>query len=604
MKSTGISDIGKSIIRVGDDEKPAPTETKTAELVIESGVTVEASACYGVTAFGSTTKEIVTIKGTVKSTTDDNSNHDGAAVATNGTDITTSAVINIEDNAKIEATNENAIYLPSGTLTIGKAEITGNGGIEVKGGNVTINGATVKATASSSQHVAYGNGFSTHGYAIAVVENNAYKGRGPVLNITSGKFAGPVAVENDNAEGNTNQLAKVTVSGGVFSSAVDERYLAANTVLVPSGDDTSWTVIEQANTIGEQVKVTTEKTVAKAEESVSISQEVVTAVAGTTTKGLGGAVNYTVSEGSLKSAKAELLTEGTEESNTVYLHVQPYLDIVVTGETKNATENTKIDEIKLEIVPMVKTIVSTEENADKIVTEGNGKNAVVITEGEKATVANGSNIVITIPLPSGFVNNTNDIYIKHTKSSGISYVYTAKVSESGASYSATFTNPHGFSEFVLTKENPTEAEKGGVAYATLQSAVDAAGNGDEITIKKAGTYNVTISGNTNKTITFKSDADAAITVNTNVGTVTLGSKGTAGSVTYTAPVTPTTPIVIPSYTPSYSGSSSSSGNTYSWYFNPTPTPTPAPVLVAPAVALPKTGDMTIWQSILSFLGLL
>ncbi len=56
-----------------------------------------------------------------------------------------------------------------------------------------------------------------------------------------------------------------------------------------------------------------------------------------------------------------------------------------------------------------------------------------------------------------------------------------------------------------------------------------------------------------------------------------------------AQTTPPTP------TP-YSGSSSS-GNTYSWYTYPTPTPVPV------AVIMPKTGDMTIWQSILQFLGI-
>ncbi len=59
------------------------------------------------------------------------------------------------------------------------------------------------------------------------------------------------------------------------------------------------------------------------------------------------------------------------------------------------------------------------------------------------------------------------------------------------------------------------------------------------------------------------------------------------------------PITTPTPTP-YSGGSS--GNTYSWYTYPTPTPTPSPVPVA--VVLPKTGDMTIFQSILSFFGLI
>ena len=61
------------------------------------------------------------------------------------------------------------------------------------------------------------------------------------------------------------------------------------------------------------------------------------------------------------------------------------------------------------------------------------------------------------------------------------------------------------------------------------------------------------------------------------------------------PITPVTTV-----TPKPYSGGSSSGNTYSWYFNPTPSPVPAAVPVPVEIALPKTGDMTIWQSILSF----
>ena len=79
------------------------------------------------------------------------------------------------------------------------------------------------------------------------------------------------------------------------------------------------------------------------------------------------------------------------------------------------------------------------------------------------------------------------------------------------------------------------------------------------------------------------------------GTLTVSEKPAPDPVKLD-PITPVVPVTL---TP-YSGGSSSSGNTYSWYFNPTPTPTPVPV----AVVLPKTGDMTIWQSILSFFGII
>ena len=46
----------------------------------------------------------------------------------------------------------------------------------------------------------------------------------------------------------------------------------------------------------------------------------------------------------------------------------------------------------------------------------------------------------------------------------------------------------------------------------------------------------------------------------------------------------------------YYGGGSSSDSGHSYYY---PTTTPVPVIVIP----PKTGDMTVWQSILHFLGI-
>ena len=386
---------------------------------------------------------------------------------------------------------------------------------------------------------------------------------------------------------------------------------------------------------GTEVKINTGETEAEAETEGKTDTKVVEAMksaaaraANTEINGLNEAVakTKTVTE-TAGTAKAELEKAKVQvsDSDTVTLYVQPYLDIKVKdAEVKGSgggESTTEITAITLDIKAMVKTIASTATSANKIDTTGGEcetKNAVQIGEAKTATVK--TPVTITIPLPSGFVNGENtSVYVKHTKDDkSMSYVYTAKVSskkdtgeattQATTHYYATFVNPHGFSEFVLTKSNPAVAGNGTEEYADLQSAIDAANDCGKITIKKAGMYNVKIGGSTDKTIKFESGVEnGTITINTNVGTVTLANKGDAGSVTYYAPKTPTTtdtPIVIPSYTPSYSGSSSSSGNTYSWYFNPTPTPTPVPVMVAPAVALPKTGDMTIWQSILSFFGLI
>ena len=68
----------------------------------------------------------------------------------------------------------------------------------------------------------------------------------------------------------------------------------------------------------------------------------------------------------------------------------------------------------------------------------------------------------------------------------------------------------------------------------------------------------------------------------------------------TQPPTPspsTDPSASPTPTPGGGSSGDSSGDSGHSHYNPTPTP--VPVIVIP----PKTGDMTIWQSILHFLGI-
>ena len=108
-------------------------------------------------------------------------------------------------------------------------------------------------------------------------------------------------------------------------------------------------------------------------------------------------------------------------------------------------------------------------------------------------------VTLTIPLPEGFVTSTGTaLYIKHKKSNGASYVYTAKVTKDAQdNYSATFTNPNGFSEFVLTTTDASVAKIGDVGYTSLQDAVNAVKDGETITLTKdAGTATI------NRTVSF------------------------------------------------------------------------------------------------------
>ena len=152
----------------------------------------------------------------------------------------------------------------------------------------------------------------------------------------------------------------------------------------------------------------------------------------------------------------------------------------------------------------------------------------------------------------------------------------------------------------LTAVAPTSAAgKGSISGTTAEMEYRENGStggwtactGTSIAVAGGKTYEVRYK----ETVTQKASEAVSVTVPAYDGKEPVPVGPTA------KPDTTSTPIVTPR---PYSGGSNSSGNTYSWYFNPTPTPVPVAVPVPENIVLPKTGDMTIFQSILSLLGLL
>lgn len=110
--------------------------------------------------------------------------------------------------------NYQGIYHPqTGTLNISGGTITGWGGVEVKSGTVTISNATITATGKKGQYSDYNMGTSSVGYAVAVVEDNDYKGGNVTIN--SGSFTGGVALLNSAKEEVYNS-AELKIKSGVF----------------------------------------------------------------------------------------------------------------------------------------------------------------------------------------------------------------------------------------------------------------------------------------------------------------------------------------------------------------------------------------------------
>ena len=107
------------------------------------------------------------------------------------------------------------IYQPqTGTLNISGGSITGWGGVEVKGGTVTISGGNITAAGKKGQYEDYNMGTSSVGYAVAVVEDNDYKGS--TVTIDGGTFKGGVAILKSGKEDVYNS-ATVNIKSGVFN---------------------------------------------------------------------------------------------------------------------------------------------------------------------------------------------------------------------------------------------------------------------------------------------------------------------------------------------------------------------------------------------------
>lgn len=246
-------------------------------------------------------------------------------------------------------------------------------------------------------------------------------------------------------------------------------------------------------------------------------KELEAVVSGSTSSGLTAAV---VADG--KGEVAPVLTEENKAAlqeaigdeyieDDVKAVIQPYLDITVTGyENKNGERTLSVN-----IDAMCRTVVTTagnpsEANSVKVVgetAEDESANAVVVGTPQKVPVD--TPITISLKLPYAFTGGSlRYIYVKHKKN-GQEYYYYASVNNQGV---ATFTSTHGLSPFELDMDFQPEAKSQAVGapentalyYESLQSAIEAAGDGDIIEIMKApASSQITAKIGSDKTLTFK-----------------------------------------------------------------------------------------------------
>ena len=166
-----------------------------------------------------------------------------------------------------------AIYHPQqGTTVISGGTITGaTTGIEIRAGDVTIDGVDVLIKSTAEKLTTSGNtsGITTSGAAVAVVQHTTNL---PIsLEIVNGSFEGPVALyENNTQQTTATESIEISVSGGDFKSTVEgysavqvadvdkfitggsfnttpEKDLISDEAILVTGSDGKTTVVDQEN---------------------------------------------------------------------------------------------------------------------------------------------------------------------------------------------------------------------------------------------------------------------------------------------------------------------------------------------------------------------
>lgn len=185
--------------------------------------------------------------------------YDNSSLVFDGVEMTTTAHSGIETNGNntndtvtlknstLNVPNGFGIYFPSsGTLTIDNSVINAKTmGVQVCAGSLNISGAGTAITVSGDGiDKTINDGAIEDGAAISIVERIGYKGLAEIK-VEGGKFT----AKGDNAavkaykwenqtESDFTQAAKVSISGGTFSSAVDKSLCAEGFIPTKNADGT------------------------------------------------------------------------------------------------------------------------------------------------------------------------------------------------------------------------------------------------------------------------------------------------------------------------------------------------------------------------------
>lgn len=416
------------------------------------------------------------------------------------------------------------------TLTITSGTFTG--GINTvkndDGAIMTIDGGIFTNYAQSAfqnHNIATINGGTFNGatvYAILNCGATCSSGDAPdqhQLTITGGNFNGKIYKGGDSKDGKTHyDIGSISISGGYFTTD-PSAYCVTGKTGVPSNrtDEYAWTVGKKSETkaevaTGEPTVDTSNVTTNNAADK-ELLEDTKNALSSTKVEGNGiataaavAANNNTVKADEAVVNKLNAVagnTTATAENTNIV--IQTYMDMTITGVDASSEKKT----ITVDIQPMYRTVATTADvkNGGEIVLKGDESKAVnAVQIGNPQKLAVSGETTVSIQLPTGFVTDaTAKIFVQHK-----GHEYDATVTEANGKYTATFTNPHGFSPFTISKTSQTVATIGTDKYTSFADAVSAVPANGTIEIT-GGTSPYT--GTANKTFTVKNSTSADITVN-------------------------------------------------------------------------------------------
>ena len=400
----------------------------------------------------------------------------------------------------------DAIYVLAGTYDSSNAEYTNSCNIKITGG--TING--------------------NNQYGVAVYKIGTGKEQTVNVNIEGGKFSGSKGAiftisdgfthsQNSNGKcpsGETTHIeanpSKVTtnisVSGGYFTT--DPTAYIADNYAAKSSDKVGYAYMvakKENNEVIVKPAVATPSVTLGSNISSDNADAVKTSAQSVKVPEIANAAAKNVSISSFQAEQyvneANLTPSAGQE---VILYVQSFLDVTPTAYDEGNKTYT------LDITPKYQIVASTATTADQIKLDATAAdtNAVVVKKATVLNITEPSQVSFT--LPDSFVTalNGSSVYVKHTKSGGKTYIYTASLNGN----TLTFTNPHGFSEFTVTTTAPV-ATVDDIGYKSLQDAVDAAAKGATIVLNSGTSHTLTL--NTTKSVTVKNSTGAKTSITFN-----------------------------------------------------------------------------------------